>query len=348
MRNGLGGAIIVACVAGCASSGGGFDDGGTPKIDSGPSAATVAAEFASADCAKKWCMVYATETRAFGDSVTDCTQQETGYLMRSLSAPGASTDYSGILACIAQINAASCRDYVDSTIGFDPTAMPACSKPTPGMIANGAGCAYSRQCASNFCNSPEGQCGECAPLVAAGAACNGTTEVCDRLMGFGCSATTMTCVAHVGRGESCTTDGDCFSNLLCDMTTQTCADYPDTVGATCDPTGDACSFRLGAGLVCNDMSDMCEMPSYGLGGASCGLMQPNGGLLVCDVGYVCDGSTDGFSGKCISGHAAPPGEKCAFVPAKTLPYPPPDGPPCEAEAICIGGTCKIDDPSTCH
>jgi hypothetical protein len=346
MRESRGVAIVVAFVIGCASSGSGFD-GGTLPTDSGPSAATVAGELASTDCARKFeCMPYAAETRAFGDDVADCTQQETGYQTRSLTAPGASPSYAGIQACIAQMKTASCQDYLDSTVGLDPTAMPACSTPTPGSLANGAGCAYSRQCASNFCNSPEGQCGNCAPLVAMGGACNGTTEVC--ILGLGCSSATKTCVPHGGRGTTCSADYDCFINLVCDPTTQACTDYPDTAGATCIPKGDACSFRQGAGLACNTQTDMCETPSQGLGGSNCGYGQANGGMLVCDVGFVCNGATDGFSGVCVSGHASPPGEKCAFVPEKALAIPPPDGPPCEAEALCIGDVCKIDSPTTCH
>jgi hypothetical protein len=343
MRMSWGGALVLVGLCGCASSTNFGDDGGAE--DAGPSLATVAADFAGTDCAKKFgCMAYATETRAFGDDAADCTTQETGYQTRSLSAPGASSDYTGILACVAQMKAATCQQYLDSTFGHDPTAMPACTKLTPGSVADGAGCAYSRQCKSTVCGSPEGQCGKCTALVETeGAACNPSTEVCDLSKGLLCSLTTMTCITPEGRGVSCATGDDCYYNLVCKPATMTCDDYPDSVGAPCDPAGNACSFRIGAGLTCNQQSDTCQLPAQnGLGGAACGYKQANGGMLLCGVGYLCDGSIDGFSGKCIQGHAAPPGGKCAFTGL------PPNGSACEAEGLCIGGICKIDDPTTCH
>jgi hypothetical protein len=329
--------------------GGASNHDGDVALDGGPTLATVAAEFASTDCARKFeCMPYAAETRGFGDSVADCTQQETSYQMRSLSAPGASTDYSNIVACIAEMKAATCQDYVDGTAGENATVLPECWNFAPGTVPNGGGCAYGRQCKSDYCDSLEGQCGNCAALVTTpGAPCGGVSKVCDPAKGLICSSVTATCVVAQGRGANCTESSDCYPNLVCSATTGTCIDLPDTVGAPCN-IAESCSFELGAGLACNNMSNMCELASKGGAGASCGFMQPNGGLLVCDAGFVCNGSIDGFSGTCVAGHAGAPGDKCAFVPAVSLPYSPPNGPPCEEGVQCVGGICTVDDPSTCH
>src|SRR5579871_2226798 len=130
MRRAIGVAIVLAWVCGCGSSTTGFPDSGM-KVQ--PPLEEVAMNFATAQCDRQFaCMPYATETRAFGDTVGDCITQQTGYQKRSLSAPGVSGDYSGILKCIAQMKAASCQQFLDSTVGGDPKAMPDCTAFTPG------------------------------------------------------------------------------------------------------------------------------------------------------------------------------------------------------------------------
>jgi hypothetical protein len=345
MRRALFAAIVLVWVSGCGSSKmQGFPDSGP----TGPSLAAVAKELAMWSCTRRFaCMPYAAETRVFGDTVADCTTQQTGYQKRSLSAPGVGSDYSGIESCIAELKKASCQDFLDYTIGQNPKAMPACSAFTPGTVANGSGCAYNRQCTSGHCSTvAEGQCGLCAADLAVGATCHLGLDVCDPTMGAICNSLTQTCIVPAARGGVCSSNAGCYENLLCDAMTGTCQDPPSTVGAACDATladGSGCSFQVGAGVYCNPMTMMCEQPSpNGLGGASCGVNVSSGTVSLCGLGFLCNGSKGGFSGKCIAGHAAPVGSRCTFTGS------PVDGPACEAEALCIGDVCTVADPTTCH
>jgi hypothetical protein len=341
--------LLVSLVACGSSSPSGFagDDSGTGNDSAGgdggvDTIASISNDLAHADCARKFeCMPYAALTRAYGDDEPDCARQTAGYLTRSLSAPGSSSDFSGMRACVAQLKAGSCADYRDYSAGQDPTKLPACSAFTPGALPEGAGCAYGRQCASNDCKSAEGQCGKCVALAAyVGAQCDATTQPCDPTKSLLCNFATRTCFTPKRRGEMCNVDSDCFANQLCLV--GMCADYPSAVGASCDPNTNNCSFRVGAGLVCNNQSISCQLPdTTGAVGAACGLGGATGGLVVCAKGGMCDGSRDGYSGQCIAGHAAPAGGSCAFTGL------PPNGPSCEAEGQCTGGTCRIADPTTC-
>jgi hypothetical protein len=346
MRRAYRAAIVLALFCGCSSSQKGFSDAGKMP----PPLTQVAMDFATWDCTRRFaCMPYASEARAFGDTVADCTMQQNGYQTRSLTAPGVSTDYTQILKCVDQMKTASCQQFLDSVLGGDPKAMPDCTAFTPGTIATGAGCAYDRQCITGHCATiAEGQCGKCAKELPLGAGCVPGMDLCDTSMGAICDGLTPgMCILGQRRGDACTTAASCYSNLICDPTTAKCVDPPSSVGDMCDPTvpdGDGCSFQDGAGVVCNTMTMMCELPSQNaLGGASCGVSTTSGGLSLCGVGFLCDRSSkDGFSGKCISGHAAPAGQPCAFKGSSA------NGPACEAEAICSAGKCSLVDPKTCH
>jgi len=348
MRRAYVAAIVLGLLSGCGSASGGFTDSGVPMQTQ---LLDVAKQFATWDCTRRFaCMPYASETRAFGDTVADCTTEQTGYQTRSLEAPGVSTNYAQILKCVDQMKTASCQEFLDSMLGGDPKAMPDCTAFTPGTVVIGGGCAYDRQCVTGYCQTlSEGQCGSCAKPLALSAPCS-AIDRCDPSMGAICDlrlgAAGATCVMGQGRGATCNVDGSCFYNLICDATTMTCGDPPGTIGAMCDPTHSmesGCSFADGAGIFCNAMTMMCEMPSQNaLGGAACGVSKASGGLSLCGVGYLCDGSSpDGISGKCIQGHAAPPGSPCAFTGS------PVNGPACQAEALCMAGTCKVVDAKTC-
>jgi hypothetical protein len=239
----------------------------------------------------------------------------------ALSAPGTGVTAASLSACAAAIN----------KIPGCPTAkleeIPECVQPN-GSLPAGAACLGSDQCAGGVCSrttmpvSDAGapattglNCGTCAPTLAEGEACNGSSGVtCARRLSClnGKCAKVPTTATGVAEGGICfsqdangqTTQSSCASGLTCETQldpatnklTGTCKKRPGK--------GEACTTSCATGFVC--ANKVC-VERAGEGGAC-----PVGN--ECKAGLACDQASKTCKGPTIvnaGGDCAKSGVKCA-------------------------------------
>jgi hypothetical protein len=241
----------------------------------------------------------------------------------------------------------------------------------PGSLANGEPCAVRAQCQSRYCQIGDSGCGTCQALVEPGGACaaptdcaygNGEVASCD----FKGGAAKGTCAiwklgkagATCGQGELCDIGFHCVGATE-DATTGKCQPNQD-VGGACKANG-----YCRQGLVCS--SERCgEKPKAG---EACRQLDD------CVDGLACDGTCQQFSyvdaesecdttHRCARGRCVQPvtqgqnGQNVANGPATCF-APIEDGETCGPEqdaqgracdffARCVGGQCRLADPTKCH
>ncbi len=315
-------------LAGCSSSSSSHANGGDAGSDAttGPTIDKVAADVASAYCARAQACAPAFVSIGYGDVAT-CTATFAADVTRAFKGTGVTETPAQIALCAAAVPQLSCGDLLARR------TAPAC-KPPAGTLADGAACAADAQCQGTRCKIAFGQvCGTCTTHVAAGAAC-GVDDDCDT--GMMCLA--ATCVAFGDEKATCDATHPCRPDLACNS--GACG-APNAVGAACTAP-DQCNAANG--IVCNPQSKKCDTLSLGGPRAPCGFVA--GHVASCMSAAACVGATaPKFQGTCTT--AAAPGAACDTS----------AGPTCGPGAACVCssnvdggciGTCKQRDPAACH
>jgi hypothetical protein len=229
-----------------------------------------------------------------------------------LNAPGTGDTLATIAVCAAARRTASCGEAFENEVV-------ACL-PQRGSLPNGANCATSSQCQSQFCTVAFGSdCGTCMPTVAAGGPCTGALGEC---------AGTLMCVGAVcgtapKLGEACSQNAGCRFSLAC-LNGRCMA--PANAGESCVNVG----CDIVADLTCRN--GICERWLYANPGERCDdLAGPR-----CSRSGDCEKPDGSTSGTC-----APPvgeGEACDNL----------NGPYCLPWLDCTSvGVCKAPDPTVC-
>jgi hypothetical protein len=313
-------AAAVACLtaasfAGCSGSGSGGTGGGSGGgSGTGGGTGMVTADQACGDFATAFCGKFNTcypflITVTYGDMGTCATRVKLGCTAQN-AANGTGATPTNIEACKAAVPGIACTDILDNTT---PSA---CN--FKGTLSNGTACGDNGQCSSGFCNINSGTCGACAAIIPAGSSC--TNGGCDT--GLTCAG--GVCKAPGAAGATCSDTAPCKGSLVCKS--GTCATPQTSAGGTCSPTASDC--QLASGIFCNQNS-VCANIDTAAAGDPCGVVA--GALTVCKGSGACMSS--GLSGTCASPKAD--GASCGTN-DKCLP-----------PASCVGGVCKLPNPSSC-
>jgi hypothetical protein len=139
-------------------------------------------------------------------------------------------------------------------------------------------------------------------------------------------------VTFAKAGSPCSAAQPCLRTLSCNK--GTCA-TPLGAGANCEPTLDQSQNPCdGAkGLFCHGQTKVCTSVGTAAAGAACGFIDKN--IVLCTAGAQCKTAPGALSGTCQA--TAADGATCDDT----------NGPKCVAPAHCVGGVCKITDPSSC-
>lgn len=305
----------------------------------GPSAAQACSDASHASCARLDACWKNGTTIQWGD-VPTCESRMQLSCLAALAAPSTGRTTTSEESCAQAIPAESCTDFFDNS-------QPAPCRPPAGGLGNGAGCAFSAQCASAFCGfAPAAACGTCQPAPTVGTSC-ANLESC----GPGLVCANGACAAYASNGAQCNDGQPCGSGLTCvtppAATNGTCMPVGTTVGAACDPkrqTNPVCDFTQG--LYCEGTTKKCAALAFAGAGQPCGRIGT--GFTACTGGSECvagaPGADGGVSSMCVAPVAD--GAACNTV----------SGPPCARPARCVGsaldggasGKCAIADATQCH
>jgi len=220
------------------------------------------AKFAETQCNKLGqCMPFVLST--VHGNVQTCRMRLSLALSWTNKLPDIAWTAAKVDACRANIEAQSCRQYVDD----DTTAE--CL--VPGKRQNGSPCNSREQCVSRFCATNGYDCGMCAAAPAEGANCVEDVDCPDRTICI-CADPTAPCAQRLcirtrNEGESCALGTPCGPGLNC--LNGRCQPQPNQVGASCSiPDGVFCD-TFTQGLACNGAtcvkltaSDTCEAGEY--------------------------------------------------------------------------------------
>jgi hypothetical protein len=289
-------------------------------------------DVAAARCAKLMSCSASDFSRRYA-SMSVCQMRLAQPCLNNFAAPQSSATDTGTETCAAALPSQDCAEFL---AGITP---PACY-PSPGARAAGMGCAFSGQCATAFCNFPEGAaCGTCAPEPKAGDPCGDCGS--RGLVCFNGACTQPVAVgANCDRAVTpCTAGSQCVAPAMA-MGMGMCVAEPTTAGATCDArrhTGADCSRD--AALYCN-ATNMCTATTMAADNAPCGNLA--GVVTQCATGG-CFGAVGMTPGACKA--FAADGAACDTI----------AGPSCQPPARCVGmgvdggstGTCQIQGSTSC-
>jgi hypothetical protein len=272
--------------------------------------------FVTAYCSQLLACALGDFTRDFG-STDVCFARSMSTCTTELTAPGTTLTSAAMASCGHAIRQQTCT-------AFRTAAPPECLP--QGTLASGAGCEFSSQCASGFCDAGFLWCGHCADRVGVGGACFTTFDLRLSACQVGLTCSQGTCVTPVMEGGACTDMyNQCQYPLAC--VGKKCV-QPLPLGAsgcvanTC--TGDDYCSRSGT----------CDATTYEDFGAACDLSF-EGEPCVAGANCQATGGTPATTvGTCVAD--VPDGQPCTYVTQ------------CAAPAICTDGTCQgVVDPSTC-
>ncbi len=252
----------------------------------------------------------------YGDVAT-CEARVAPQCLATPDLAGAKVGPAEIQACAGSYASQTCADWLGGVVpdGCD----------IAGDKADGATCAAGSQCKSGTCkNGPEGTCGACITPLAAGAACDAATDVCEA--GLFCD-TSSKCAAKAASGAPCAPpDKPCESDLSCNN--DVCGP-PLAEGANC-AGGQTCDF--GVGLFCSPLTDKCEKVVLVDLGAKCGFDQASGEIRACKADLECDGQQSVCIAKLKEGDA------CTIDPESGASR-------CASGFQCIAGKCSTGFPA---
>jgi hypothetical protein len=186
-----------ACPGGAAGAQFCHSDGvGFGACQCGPSAASVTPAcqaYAAAFCAQAATCNPVDFARTY-TGMPDCQSVQQGACVATLVLPTVTLTASQRMACATARSAQSCDDYQRGA------SLPACASPA-GLLATGAGCSFSAECQSAFCQVPGGAaCGACAQASTNGSACP---------CSGGYSCVNNACAATVPLGGACSAAQPC-------------------------------------------------------------------------------------------------------------------------------------------
>lgn len=316
-------ATALVSVVGCSS-----DSGSTGAVTS---------ESACSDLGTLFCDKLATGAPIFlqgeyGDSATCKARLKTDCLT-GLSAPNNAQTPDTLKACINAGQGLSIQQLVDQD-------LPAACTPPTGPLDDAKACSEHAQCKSGFCAvnpSSTTECGVCNPKPVEGAACPQN----DCPQGLVCH--NQKCTKPVGAGAACDADKRCITGYSC--VAAVCTKHVTTEGAACKGTNADCDGL--AGLVC--FENKCKKITLAAAGKECGLdfdttvtPQTLKSLTTCEKNGYCKGLDvvqKKFKGVCepAAGDGAACSDKADWM----------SGPKCLAPARCVGGVCRLKDPSQC-
>jgi hypothetical protein len=358
--------------SGSSSGGNSSTSGGVTgaPTTAGSSASAGAGALGSAplrDACRLYVRAYCNRSASCGGYATaeTCYQVSVGACPDLLASPGSTRTAASLTACAAEIEAFPCDDWIR---GF----LPACS--TPGTRAGGEPCIYPAQCQSLSCNRPHtSSCdGFCLQLLAPGAVCEGTTDVCppgQYCTGGICTdspppaePTPRPVTPILAEGETCSTQ-TCARGLFCaGLATAgngTCTRLPatglgcaDVVGATrcrdtdyCSET-EICTPLPAAGEPCaSDIASLrCKLGTYcESAGPNANTCQPRGALgELCDSNFFAlDRSTCNEPLVCRCANPRCTEGFCANLRREGDPCTDTDA--CEGGTVCESGQCRPTD-----
>lgn len=266
-------------------------------------------------------------TMGFGDSAT-CVSRTKASCPTMFDASKTSATPARVSTCAAGLRQLSCEAL--------STTTPAACVPEPGGLDDGAPCSDDAQCRSTWCPKNETSfCGKCTKLPTAGAACVDLGTKADgepqKECGRGLTCAKDVCVKPGETGAACDDSKPCALGLACFNGKCVAAGKP---GSKCDPEGKvepACDFAQGA--FCNPATKVCQSVVAAKAGESCGIVGTD--FKLCSAGGKCVTPAGAMSGTCVA--PAVDGAACNTK----------DGPDCLAPAKCVGGVCKLPDPTAC-
>jgi hypothetical protein len=251
--------------------------------------------FAQAYCAQQLACFPSAFRGFWFKTLDDCIADQSHTCAFEIAAPGTSATGSTQAACAVATSKQTCGEFLTA-------AAPECL--TAGSLPDGAGCEFSSQCQSAFCDSRDAMCGKCAPRVGEGGPCFLRADMRFSTCTPGLICSGNTCVKPVPLGGAC------------DRTRDDCAPSYGCFNGQCEnlvPLGGTCNDR---GQCSGDA--FCQTQSAGVGvctafvyvplGAACTESGPN----VCWAGSNCRAADGTFSnsGTCVVASSA--GTPCKF------------------------------------
>jgi hypothetical protein len=258
---------------------------------------------------------------AYG-TMKGCQERLTLQCRSEAGLPGTGVTPASVETCAQALDTAGCDDLLGLTV-------PACQ--FVGKLAKGGACGSGNQCQSGFCRTPETSfCGQCDVRAAEGAPCD-ASEACQ--FPLLCSEAGR-CAPPALEGELCNESRPCKGGLQLYCGSDNTCRRRSAEGKACNRSGAAPLALCEVGLVCRPTANgTCRAIRWVDLGESCGVPQ-NGGTVI-----LCAGS-----GSCVENICRPPGkdgDKCTASPLG-------DSGGCLPPALCLGGLCKLPDPSSCQ
>jgi hypothetical protein len=335
----LGALALADCAGSSGGSMGTASDGGADgttfdayvdaplDVDPATRAAALAAcaTESAAYCARAGACFPTFLAETFGD-VTTCEARLTLSCVPTVLSVGSQTTAADVQACAAALPTADC-DAV-----FVDNAPPAACETIAGTLSAGSKCAFGEQCKGALCNVGPSGCGSCVGRNEAGVDCSSTDECT-----YGTVCASGTCVAPMGEaGSPCVLSTPCTAPNRCAGGTLTCTP-PLEAGAFCNPNLDnACDSTQSVQCIPAPdppLGGVCAPPTLVASGA-CG--EVGSVFVACTGGGVCANVDGNGQGTCMA--PAADGAPCDGN----------DGPLCLPPAICVSGTCVVDDENSCR
>ncbi len=333
---GVGGCLFEAGTTTGVTGGTGGGTNATTTTSSGDPATfdQPCADYATAYCSARDACTASYVTLVNYADVATCVARTKDQCVRRSIADGVAATPDKVEQCASDLPSFNCNDLFSNL-------QPASCIPAPGGLDDDAGCAFSAQCASGFCQSDSSSaCGYCAPMPKGGDDCNVDAD-CGSSNGLRCDQTTFTCAVYGDAGATCDDPAGCKDGDSCvaltGQTNGTCEASVTTVGDPCDSTGVSapnCDTRLGLRCV----QGACTDVTYAGGGDACGTI--NGHVAICEATGTCTGATGAKT--CVA--AAADGSPCDQT----------NGPKCLSPARCVVsgagtvGICTLLDASQCQ
>ena len=215
-----------------------------------------------------------------GFASTSACASETWTCPDVMFATGSNRTVENLLACAATWKTFSCD-------AINASDYPACA--VGGSLAGDAGCAFSAECAADYCQNASNGCGTCAAPLAPGGDCSLAASACPA--GYPCSQTgSRVCAAlpdagaAKGIGSPCTSADTCIAGYTCresapDAGDSQCRPLPGG-GEPCSSIGDCASTAY-----CNRQDTCTALPPAG---QPCGDDRLAGNPAHCDANSYCN------------------------------------------------------------